>query len=200
MLLQVLNLIGVAAFAVSGALIGVRRELDVFGVCVVGVTTGIGGGIIRDVLLGIHPPMSMERWPNVAVSAAVSLIVFVAHTAFSKLWGGVVLFDAFGMGLFAASGAGFAIQHDAAGLAAVMIGATTAIGGGVVRDVLVNEVPLLLHRDLYALPALLGALLMVIFSDLGISYNVALVVGTIAATGLRLVALWQRWNLPKARA
>ena len=160
-LLQILNYVGVAAFAASGALIGVRKELDMFGVCVVGCATGIGGGIIRDVLLGIVPPVAMQQWPTITVAAVASLVVFFAHPALGRLWRGVVLFDAFGMGLFAASGAIIALHHGSNALAGVLIGATTAIGGGVIRDMLVNEVPLLLHRDLYAVPALLGALLAV---------------------------------------
>lgn len=198
MLLQILNLVGIAAFAASGALVGVRKRLDIFGVCVVGATTGIGGGILRDLLLGIHPPTSLDQWPNITVSVLTSLVVFFAHPVLSKLWNAVVTFDALGMGLFAAAGANVALDHGTGALAGVLIGATAAIGGGVLRDILVNEVPLLLHRDLYAVPALLGALLVVVCDGLGIADGIALIAGTVVATGLRLVALWQRWHLPQA--
>ncbi|MBJ8344728.1 trimeric intracellular cation channel family protein [Antrihabitans sp. YC2-6] len=199
MLLQILNLIGVAAFAASGALVGVQKQLDVFGVVVVGATTGIGGGIIRDLLLGIHPPTSLADWPNITVSLCVSLVVFVAHAFVSRLWNAVVLLDALGMGLFTTGGASIALNHGAGALAAVLVGATGAVGGGVLRDMIVNEVPLLLSRDLYAVPALLGALVVVVGDGLGVAASVALIGGTVLATGLRLIALWQKWHLPQAR-
>ena len=200
MLLDILNIVGIAAFAASGALIGVRKRLDVFGVCVVGATTGIGGGLIRDVLLGIHPPTSMTYWPNIATAVAVSLLTFVAHSALGRLMPTVVVFDAFGLGLFAAGSAGIVLAHGGGTLAAVTIGATTAVGGGVLRDILVNEVPLLLHRDLYALPALLGAAIVPLADGAGARSEVGLIAGTVVATGLRLTALWRRWNLPQPAA
>ncbi|WP_072806945.1 trimeric intracellular cation channel family protein [Rhodococcoides yunnanense] len=198
MLVDVLGYLGIAVFAASGALIGVRKRLDLFGVCVVGITTGIGGGIIRDILLGIHPPTSLDQWPNLAVAFASSLLVFIAHPVMNRVWRGVLLFDAFGMGLFASTGASIALDHGGSSLSACLIGATTAVAGGVIRDILVNEVPLLLRRDLYAVPALLGSASVAVVDGLGWSANFGLVIGTVAATGLRILALWRRWNLPIA--
>lgn len=198
-LVDVLGYVGIAAFAASGALIGVRKRLDLFGVCVVGITTGVGGGIIRDLLLGIHPPTSLDRWPNLTVALITSLLVFVAHPVIDRVWKGVLLFDAFGMGLFAATGATIALESGGSSLAACLIGVTTAVAGGVIRDVLVNEVPLLLRRDLYAVPALLGSAAVAVTEAIGWSENLGLVIGTVAATGLRVLALWRRWNLPIAR-
>lgn len=198
-LVDVLGYVGIVAFAASGALIGVRKRLDLFGVCVVGITTGIGGGIIRDVLLGIHPPTSLDQWPNLVVALVSSLIVFQAHPVVNRVWRGVLLFDAFGMGLFATTGAAIALQAGGSSLSACLIGATTAVAGGVIRDILVNEVPLLLRRDLYAVPALLGSTTVAIVEGSGLPDNVGLVVGTVVATGLRILALWRRWNLPIAR-
>ncbi|AJW40415.1 hypothetical protein CH306_03045 [Rhodococcus sp. 15-725-2-2b] len=199
MLLDVLGLIGIAAFAASGALIGVHRRLDLFGVCVVGITTGIGGGIIRDLLLGIHPPTSLDTWPNLTVGLFASLVVFVAHRQMGKVRRGVLVLDAFGMGLFASTGATIALAAGGSALAGALIGTTTAVAGGVIRDVLVNEVPLLLHRDLYALPAMLGATAVVLADAATLPENVGLVAGTLLATGLRLLALWRKWNLPLAK-
>ena len=199
MLLDLLGLIGIAAFAASGALIGVHRRLDLFGVCVVGLTTGIGGGIIRDLLLGIHPPTSLDTWPNLTVGLCASLVVFVAHRRMSTVRRGVLVLDAFGMGLFATTGATIALAAGGSNLAGALIGATTAVAGGVIRDILVNEVPLLLHRDLYAVPALLGSTTVVLIDAVSLPENLGLVVGTVLATGLRLIALWRKWNLPLAR-
>ena len=164
--------------------------------CVVGVTTGIGGGIVRDVLLGVHPPTSLVNWPNITVALVFSLIVFVFHPAVSRIKSGVLALDALGMGVFATTGAATALAHDANWWAAIFIGATTAIGGGVLRDVLVNEMPLLLQKDLYATPALVGAGLLVGAEAIGLPYPWGLVAGTVTATSLRLLALLRGWNLP----
>ncbi|QDQ97032.1 trimeric intracellular cation channel family protein [Tomitella fengzijianii] len=195
-MLTTLDLIGTAAFAASGASIGVYKRLDLFGVCVVGVTTGIGGGITRDLLLGVHPPTALDRWPNFVVALAFSLAVFLLHPLMGHVQSVVLWLDALGMGVFATTGAATALHHDAEWWAAILIGAITAIGGGVLRDVLVNEMPLLLHRDLYATPALLGALIVVAFELWSVPYPWGLVAGTVIATALRMAALTRGWNLP----
>ena len=199
MLLKILELVGIAAFAASGALVGVSKRFDVFGVCVVGVFTGIGGGIVRDLLLGIHPPTSLTSWPLFGTAAVTSAIVFFVHSTLGKLRREILVLDALGMGLFASTGAAIALEADAGPLASALIGATAAIGGGILRDVVVNEVPLLLHRDLYAIPALLGAALVVAGSSAGLTHDTALVLGTVVATTFRLVAMWRRWSLPGPR-
>ncbi|QCQ90068.1 trimeric intracellular cation channel family protein [Rhodococcus sp. SGAir0479] len=199
MLLQILDLVGIAAFAASGALVGVSKRLDIFGVCVVGVFTGIGGGIVRDVLLGIHPPTSLTSWSLFGTAAATSVLVFFVHSALGRLRREILVLDAAGMGLFACTGAAIALDAGAGPLASALIGATTAIGGGILRDVLVNEVPLLLQRDLYAIPALLGAALVVAGTSAGLPHDAVLLVGTAVATALRLVALWRHWSLPGPR-
>lgn len=199
MLQQFLELVGIAAFAASGALVGVAKRLDLFGVFCVGVFTGIGGGIVRDILLGIHPPTSLTSWANFGTTAVTSLVVFYAHLILDRLRTVILTLDALGMGMFATTGAVIALEHDSGALAACLIGGTAAIGGGVMRDVLVNEMPLLLHKDLYAVPALLGAALVVVVIEIGGVNNLALVIGTVFATGLRLVALWRKWSLPSPR-
>lgn len=198
MFLAGLTFLGVVVFAASGALAGVRRRLDLFGVCVVGLTTGLGGGIVRDLLLGVTPPVSFDRWPNAAVALAASLGVFFVHPHLGRLRSVALVYDAVGLGLFATTSASYALALGASDFAAVLIGAVGAVGGGVLRDVLVNEVPLLLRRDLYAVPALLGSLVVVLSANLGFPGEVGLLTGTVAATGLRLLALWRDWNFPVA--
>jgi uncharacterized membrane protein YeiH len=198
-LLYILELVGIAAFAASGALVGVTKRLDIFGVCVVGVFTGIGGGIVRDLLLDIHPPTSLGSWPNFGTALGTSLLVFFLHSALGRLRREILVLDAVGMGLFASTGAVISLDHGASPLASCLIGGTAAIGGGILRDVLVNEVPLLLHRDLYAIPALLGSALVVVSSELGSGPNAALIAGTALASVLRLLALWRKWSLPGPR-
>nr|WP_279672253.1 trimeric intracellular cation channel family protein [Flexivirga meconopsidis] len=198
-MLSVLNFAGIAVFAASGALLGVRRRLDLFGIWVVAVLTGVGGGVLRDVFLGIHPPTAIEDWRLIATASGAALVVFELHPQFSALRRSVLILDAFGMGLFATTGALTALHHHASGFAAVLVGITTAVGGGVLRDVLVNEVPLLVQqRDLYAVPAMAGATVLVLMVDTGISDGQSLIAGTVLASGFRLIALRLKWRLPLA--
>ncbi|GGC67958.1 trimeric intracellular cation channel family protein [Hoyosella rhizosphaerae] len=198
MLLSILDLVGIAVFAASGALVGIAKRLDVFGVSLVGVTTGIGGGIVRDVLLGIHPPTSLQNWQNFSTALGACVVVLFFHPEIRRIRPGVLVLDAIGVGVFATGGAAIALSHGAGPLASTLIGATAAIGGGVIRDVLVNEMPLLLHRDLYAVPAILGAAIVTVGNAVNAPSVIALTTGVIVAAGLRLLALWRGWNLPIA--
>lgn len=199
MLLLALDLVGIAAFAASGALAGVRARLDVFGVCVLGATTALGGGVLRDVLLGITPPTSVSDWRYLAAPIVVSLLVFRYHPGIARLRKAVLSLDASGMGLFATSGAATALTHGAGAVAACVIGMTTAIGGGALRDVLLREVPIVLRREIYALAALAGAVVLVAASAAGLRPGLAALAGAALASGLRGVALWRHWNAPLPR-
>lgn len=198
MLQDVLNYAGIAVFACSGALVGIRKDFDLFGILSMGAVTGVGGGIVRDLLLGITPPTSVQHWPNLTIALVSGLITFFFHPAFNKLFRAILVLDAVGMAVFAVTGASFALDHDASAIAAVLIGITTAIGGGVLRDVLAREVPLLLRpADLYAVPAMCGALVVVIAAGQGWSAW-GMVVGAVLATALRMASLQFNWHLPMA--
>ncbi|MBM7277163.1 trimeric intracellular cation channel family protein [Gordonia rubripertincta] len=201
MLLDVLNFAGVAVFAASGAMVGVRKDFDMWGIVTVGVLTGVGGGVLRDVLLGINPPTSVEDYGNALTATIASLLVFAFHPAFTKLHKSILVLDAFGMGLFAATGASIAVDVGVSSFAATAVGLMTAIGGGVLRDVISNEIPLLLQpADLYAIPALIGATVVAVGSyHTPVPQWVWLTVGSILATGLRLLSLKFGWRLPTAR-
>ncbi|EOM77636.1 trimeric intracellular cation channel family protein [Rhodococcus rhodnii] len=199
MLLRILELIGIGTFAASGALVGVTKRLDVFGVCVMGMFTALGGGVVRDLLLGVHPPTSLVNPVNLGTAFGVSFVVVFVHAVVMRLRRQILVLDALGMGLFASTGAVVALEHGAGPLAAALVGGTTAIGGGVIRDVLVNEVPLLLQREFYAVPALLAAALVGVVVHVGLSTNLALVVATTFAFVLRVVSLWRGWGLPTPR-
>ncbi|GAA13569.1 hypothetical protein GOALK_086_00110 [Gordonia alkanivorans NBRC 16433] len=196
-----MNFAGVAVFAASGAMVGVRKDFDMWGIVTVGVLTGAGGGVLRDVLLGITPPSSIENFGNVLTGTIASLLVFAFHPAFTKLRRSILVLDAFGMGLFAATGASIAVEVGASAFAATAVGLLTAVGGGVLRDVISNEIPLLLQpADLYAVPALLGATVVAVGSyHTPVPDWVWLIVGSILATGLRLLGLKFGWRLPTAR-
>ncbi|MDO4240928.1 MAG: trimeric intracellular cation channel family protein [Microbacteriaceae bacterium] len=193
---ETLQLAGILAFAISGALIGVHKRLDLLGVIVVGSATGVGGGIIRDIMIGVHPPVSLVYWPNIATAAAGSLLVFFFHPRISRLRHFEVVFDAFGLGLFCANTAAAAIGNGFSLLTAVIVGTVTAIGGGVVRDVMVNEVPGVLTRELYAVSAISGALLAGGLMMLSNSLLLASTAGCVWAIALRLTSYARGWQLP----
>lgn len=196
---EALQLAGILAFALSGALVGVRRNLDILGVAVVGTFTGTGGGILRDLLLGVHPPVSFVHWPNLAVAVAGSLIVFFVHPGLARIRRFEVVFDAFGLGLFSANGAALAAASGHTAITAVLVGTITAIGGGMIRDVLVNTVPAVLTRELYAVSALVGAGIAVAVFSLGGGVILASLVGGTAAIVLRLTSVARGWHLPRPK-
>ena len=196
---EALQLAGIVAFAISGALVGVRRRLDVLGIVVVGSCTGIGGGILRDMLLGVHPPVAFTHWPNTVVAVIASLAVFFIHPGITRIRHFEVVFDAFGLGLFSANGAANALASGQTVLTAILVGMITAIGGGVIRDVLVNTVPGVLTRELYAVSALLGAGVAVGIMCLGGEAGWASLVGGAAAIALRLISVSRGWHLPRPR-
>ncbi|MFC8045744.1 trimeric intracellular cation channel family protein [Nocardia sp. NPDC057353] len=200
MLPEILNGAGIAVFAASGALVGVRKDLDLWGIVTVGVLTGVGGGILRDVLLGRVPPTAVQDWVPIGIASAAALAVFFFHPAFTALRRTVLVLDAIGMGLFAATGASIALDLHGSASAAALVGLLTAVGGGILRDVLVREIPLLLQpSDLYAVPAVLGAAIVALggtYTD--VAQSVWLVIGAVAATGLRLLGLLFGWRLPTA--
>ncbi|GLZ34451.1 membrane protein [Lentzea sp. NBRC 105346] len=199
MLLIALEMIGIAVFAASGAVAAVRARLDVFGVIVVALTTALGGGIIRDVLLGVHPPTSLRNWPSLLVPALTGLIVFRFHPQVARLRRSVLLLDAVGLGLFVTSGTSTALRLGAPPYTACLIGMTCGIGGGALRDVLLREIPLVLRREIYAVAALVGAVVVALGFVLGLPADpVALLASALIVT-LRLVALWRKWNAPVAR-
>jgi uncharacterized membrane protein YeiH len=197
--LVVLDLLGVAVFAASGALAAVHAKLDVFGVVVLAAVTAIGGGVVRDVLLGITPPTSLTQWPYLVVPALVALLVFRWHPAVARLRRAVQLADALGLALFVTTGTSVALTAGAPAATAALVGVITGIGGGVLRDVLLREIPTVLRREVYAVAAVLGAVVIVLGDRLGLApVPVALAAAALVAT-LRVLALWRHWNVPVAR-
>lgn len=198
-MLVALEFLGLVAFAASGALAAVRKRLDVFGVIVLGLTTALGGGIIRDVLLGVHPPTTLRTWPYLTAGAVAAILVFAFHPQVARLRRPMLVADAVGLGLFATSGTGVALALDVPVYTACLVGMTTGIGGGAIRDLLVGEIPLVLRREIYALAALLGAVLVGVghLADLPATPVLAVASGVVVA--VRLLALWRQWHAPVAR-
>ncbi|MPY81094.1 MAG: trimeric intracellular cation channel family protein [Actinophytocola sp.] len=199
MMLVALEILGLVAFAASGALAAVRARLDVFGVIVLGLTTALGGGVIRDVLLGVHPPTTLRTWPYLTAGALTAIVVFVFHPQVARLRRPMLVADALGLGLFATSGTGVALALDAPVYTACLIGMTTGIGGGAIRDLLVGEIPLVLRREIYALAALLGAVLVGVGHMIDLPATPVLAVASGVVVAVRLLALWRQWHAPVAR-
>lgn len=192
----ILNYIGIAVFAASGAVVGVRKGFDLFGIAVLAVLTGVGGGVFRDMLLGITPPQSVQHWPNLTVCLAAAAVTTAFAGLVVRMNQLVLILDAIGMGFFAAAGAALAVDHGASWFAAALLGMLTAITGGILRDILANEVPFVMGPDdLYAIPAMLGAITYAVVDYLGPQW-VAVLVGSVLATVLRLMAMIFHWRLP----
>lgn len=196
---EALWILGILAFAISGALVGVRKNLDLLGVLVVGTATGIGGGIIRDLIIGVHPPVSFVHWPYWVTAFAGSLAVFFFHPRLSRIRRSEIVFDALGLGIFSAYGTAVAVESGLDPVTSIFVGTVTAIGGGVLRDVLVNDVPGVLTRELYAVSALVGAIIALAIEWWFGAIVTATIIGGIAATTLRLTSYARGWHLPKPR-
>lgn len=195
-----LDLTGTFAFALNGALTATRlTKLDVVGVVTLGMVTALGGGIIRDILIDSLPPATFIDWRYLAVAATGSLIAFGLGRRLDRLAGPVLVLDAAGLSLFAVSGASKALDFGMGGAQAVILGAVTAVGGGTVRDVLIRRVPVVLRTELYAIPALTAALVVVVTDQAGM-YGVPAAIGAaVLCLGIRLVGVRYRLNAPGPR-
>lgn len=198
-LLVAFDLGGTFVFALSGATVAVKHRLDLFGVLVLSFAAGNSGGIARDVMIGAVPPAAISDWRYVAVSMLAGVITFFWYRIIDRLSSPVLVFDAAGLALFAVSGAGKALALGAGPVAATLLGMLTGIGGGMVRDVLVREIPTVLRTELYAVAALIGAATVVIGRSLGIPSGASAAVGAALCFGLRFMAIRRGWQLPIAR-
>jgi uncharacterized membrane protein YeiH len=198
-LLVTFDLGGTFVFALSGAAAAVRHRLDLFGVLVLSFAAGNSGGIARDVMIGAVPPAAISDWRYIAVSILAGLMTFFWYRSIDRLRSPVLVFDAAGLALFAVSGAGKALAFHAGPVAATLLGMLTGIGGGMMRDVLVNEIPAVLRTELYAVAALTGAAAVVIGRVLLIPSGAAAGVGAVLCFGLRFMAIRRGWQLPIAR-
>lgn len=199
--LLVLDLIGTFVFALSGAIAGVKRRLDIFGVLVLSFAAASAGGITRDLLIGSVPPAAIRDWRYMAASLLAGLLIFIwfpRSQQLSRVRNLVLLFDAAGLGLFAVSGTEKALGYGLHPVMAPLLGMLTGIGGGMMRDVLVAEVPSVLREDLYAVAALAGAVVVVTGHQLHIVPAVAAVLGAAICFCLRLFAIRRGWQLPVA--
>jgi len=195
--LTITNYIGIVAFAVSGSMKAIRKGMDLLGVIVLGFVTALGGGIISNVLLGIYPPVNLTYLPYPLTAIAAGVATFVFYRFFNNAGKPLIYADAVGLGAFSASGASLAYSVSHNPLLVTLVGAITAVGGGVVRDLLANEIPMVLTREFYATAAIIGSLTYFMLRLIGLGDSTSALVSMIATIALRFVAVRFRWELPR---
>ena len=196
--LVVLDLSGTFVFALSGGMTAVKRRLDLFGVLVLAFAVGNAGGMTRDVLIGATPASAIRDWRYLADSMLAGLAAFFWVPWLDKIWSSVLVFDAAGLALFAVVGTQKALAFGLSPVVAALLGMVTGIGGGMLRDVLVIEIPVVLRSDLYAIAALAGAAMVALGHVAGLPNPPVVVAGAGLCFGLRLAAMRYGWHLPKA--
>jgi uncharacterized membrane protein YeiH len=196
---HILDLGGTFVFAISGALAAVNRRLDIFGILVLSFVAGNFGGISRDVLIGAVPPAALIDGRYLLVSVLAGLIAFFLYAGVDRLRSPVLLFDAVGLAFFAVAGAQRAISFGLSPVMAALLGMLTGIGGGVMRDVLLTEIPQVLRSDLYAVAALAASSVVVIGDQFAVPYAASALVGGALCLGIRFMAIRYGWHLPVAR-
>jgi uncharacterized membrane protein YeiH len=196
-LIQFLDLFGTMAFAATGAIKAVEHKLDIFGVIFLAAITGLAGGIIRDVVLGKIPPSGISEISYVSIAIVTAIAVFFLYHRIKSQMGLFLTFDAVGLGVFTIIGATIALNiYGFNVLLMVFAGMITAIGGGIIRDALVNETPLVFRKELYASISFVGVLLYILLLYEGSNLEIASIVCIIFITVFRIMAIHYRWNLP----
>ena len=192
-----LEMLGTAAFAVSGALAASRKRMDIFGFCVLALMPAVGGGTIRDIIIDRVPVFWVSDNRYVAVAIIAALVVFFAPHRRPGIRREILVWaDALGLALFAALGTEICLQHDTGALVAVMLGVTTAVTGGMIRDVICNEIPLILSREIYATAAFAASLAFVAGDSLALSNNTSLAIAVVTGLLIRGLAIVYNWSLP----
>ncbi|MCL2594988.1 MAG: trimeric intracellular cation channel family protein [Promicromonosporaceae bacterium] len=200
-LYEAMEIAGVFFAALAGGLAGVRKRFDIFGVLVLAWAAGLGGGVIRDVLIGRTPPVGVSHLPFLAAALLAGVLINFVHPSVARMRRTVVVLDALALGLFVMLGTVIALNFGAGSVASVVVGMLTGIGGGMLRDLLVGEVPLVLvDRQLYAIPALGGAIVTALLWANGwLSWWMQAIVVS-AVVGIRLISLRRGWTVPSAGA
>ena len=196
-MLVLIDLLGTLAFAISGASKAIYYKLDWLGLLVMAIVTGVGGGITRDLLLGSTPPLALQNPNYIMVCIAGAFLTLVVEKRFRFFMKFVLIIDALGLGFFTAVGASKAAQMESGALAIVLLAMITAAGGGLIRDILVSEIPQVLRSDFYATAALLGGLLFLRLQNTTFSFPTQILITTFFTFIIRLIAIRQKFNLPK---
>ncbi len=194
----ILNLVGTFAFGLSGGILGVRKKMDLFGVLVLAVATGLGGGIMRDLILGHTPPTTLADWRYLAAAGVAGLLVFVDYRQIIRRNRFVTAFDAAGLAIFTVTGTTIALAAGLGPVPAALLGMLTGIGGGALRDILAAEVPLVLRSEIYAVASLLGAIIITLANQAQVLGPAVEIIAALATFALRMVSVWRGWKIPIA--
>ncbi|WP_305789867.1 trimeric intracellular cation channel family protein [Symbioplanes lichenis] len=196
----VLELVGLSVFAASGALMAISKEFDVVGIVVLALLTALGGGVLRDVIIGATPPAAFSDVTYLLVPLSAAAVCFFAHPLAERLRFTMLVFDAAGLGLFAVTGTLKALGAGLGSVQAVLLGVTTAVGGGALRDIFARETPAVVqvHTDLYAIPAATGAVLVAAAHPTPLPLPVVAVTAAVLVFAFRLAAMTRHWKAPQA--
>ena len=194
------DLFGVFVFALSGGFDGAKYHLDLFGILVLAIATSLGGGIMRDAILGVHPPAAFVNETYFFTALAAGLIAFFFSNRVERHFEYVKIADAIGLGVFAAIGAAAAMRHELGWVGVVLMSILTATGGGVIRDLLVREIPMILRSDFYATAAIVGAFVFIGMRSYGFAEPYCIGFSALSATLSRFAAMRYNFHLPRARS
>lgn len=195
LVLNIVDIIGTIAFAVSGVLVGIRNKLDLFGIYVLAMITASGGGIIRDVVIGRNIPVFFTEWKYFAAITASMVITCILYKFVSRIISVIILFDAIGLGVFTVTATYQAIKFGLPLLGVVFAGVITGVGGGILRDILVNEIPLIFRGEIYAIPSILGSVLFyLLHTNVNINLNTYICIAFVLT--IRMISVKFGLNLP----
>ena len=199
-LIQILDLFGTMAFAVTGAFKAIEHKSDIVGIIILSTITGVAGGVIRDIIFGKFPPTVVITPLYLIVTVVTGIVIFILYPSIKIHWNLFLKFDAVGLGVFTIIGASIAYNNIGLNfLTMAFAGVLTAVGGGILRDVFVNEVPLVFVKELYASTSFIGVIILFVMLVMGISLYSATIPSILAVTSIRLLAMKYNWNLPRAR-
>jgi uncharacterized membrane protein YeiH len=199
-LMQLLDLFGTMAFAVTGAFKAVEHKSDIVGVLILSTITGVAGGVIRDIIFGKLPPTAVINPLYIIITISTGVVIFLLYPILKTHWNLFLKFDAVGLGVFTVIGSAFAYNIFGLNfLTMSFAGVLTAIGGGILRDTLVNEIPLVFTKELYATASFIGIVILFVMLSININLSVASIPTIVVITSIRLIAMKLNWNLPRAR-
>lgn len=193
---NILDLLGTIAFAISGALSAMNRRLDLFGIFIIAFVTAIGGGTVRDVLIGSTPVNWMENIIYIYLIGVVTIFSIIFRNKLNYLKKSLFLFDTIGLGVFTITGVEMGVQNDLNPIISIAIGAMTGTFGGVIRDILCNEIPVIFRKEIYATACLIGGLAFVILHEFGVSTDIIYIATSLTVITIRLLVVRYHISLP----
>ena len=199
-IIQILDLFGTMAFAITGAFKAIEHKSDIVGIIILATITGVAGGVIRDITFGKVPPTAVVNPLYITITVSTAIVISFIYPSLKKHSDLFLKFDAIGLGVFTVIGATFAYNIFGLNFLAISVsGVLTAIGGGILRDVFVNEIPIVFVKEFYASASFAGITILFILLSIKVNLSLAAIVAMAMTTSLRLIAVKFKWNLPKAR-